>query len=811
MDKKNKGISLVSLIVIIVSTIILIGVAFTTGYNYIEESKRTEATAVVKLISSEASNLQNSMHTDAISGNVHYIGHALNTDDIDNIKNNIKGLPTDFNINATEELWYIIDGNAGEELGVKDSSKYLEKDILNTKEDTVKVALVDYITGEAYLVEIKTEYLGELKEDSACPASPDGTHGYSIQTCTKGSFCVYCGKTNEGHETGLGHDISYDTPTCTAAGICVKCNEINPNAPALGHDFKLNAIGAEEWQTDATRHWKECQRENCNAKKDMEEHLKGYIKITNADGTYDAKYHKEVCSTCGWESIETVHKMSYEMIGSTVHKRYCELCEYSDEHIDSGWKFDDTHHWKECTEDDCPDRNKKLFHDEHEDNNSDNLCDTCGKILDDDGPNAFDASNAKVISTTTSKIQVSAHTTDTAGGVGIKGYYFGIDYKDGDGIEWTNLIETGDLVANHTFINLEHKTEYDIYVKAIDYGENETPVYKILDTRTQEVPTIKGIKGVPTEYVKGAITIEFNELQTTLPDLSIEYSLDGGATWNNVVNSVTITDEDVELSARVKDTRSPEPNKGEIWKTTISIIDNTPPVVSNITAKDGDDSTELSVSHTAVVEIQDQKVGIAPNTTIKYGWSLSDSTEPTTYYTITTTNTDTIKNTTIEVTTPAESKGEYYLWIDSGVSDALGNETEEPVCSKIKFNVDDEDVTISNIRMYNANPEIDGKRLFVKTGGTVTVTFAASKALGKAPKVIVGGVASTNVTSSDMKNWTATIKAASAMPEGKLSLTISNIETESGKDSSNTYTEANLIEGPVTYDATLPVFENVNK
>lgn len=812
MVSRNRGISLVSLIIVVVSIIILISIVVNVGYNYIEETSRTEGETVLKLISDGAVNRQNDIHVEV---DMYYVGYPLNPDEL----TNIVGLPDDFAV-ETNDLWYFIDANSAAELGVKESDKFIEKDLKNPTKEVVKTVLVDYVTGEAYLVEIRTEFIAGVIEDTTCNQSPDDTHTYSIQTCTKGSFCIYCGVAQTGHESGLGHDFL--PATCTAAGICSRCGAINTSDPARGHSFPTNPItGDETWITDATKHWKTCEK--CGIKKDTEEHLKGYVRIKLSDSpeVYDAKYHKELCSVCGWESVKTPHQIAYEVTGDYTHRRYCELCEYSEEHVDSGWIVDDpTYHWRNCTEDcesldgviDCI-NGDKLFYDRHVDKNNDNVCDICLKVLDNTPPNSFDSpgSYARVDLATTSELYLSAYTTDDLVGVGIKGYSFGIDYKDGNGIVWDEIVETEEEPGARTYIDLIHNTQYDIFVKAFDKGENVSEAYKIPLTITAKVPDVKGVLGVPSDYVKDSFTVQFQDLNTTLPNLSIEYSTDGGTTWLNETVAIVVDKENVELRARVKDKRKPEPNRGDVWgPVNITNLDLTPPEIA-IAPKDGDNPTALQTNHTAIVTLRDVKVGITPGTTVQYAWSLSNTIKPTTYSMATTSNTSTSNSATVEITTPTGVTGEYYLWINEGVADALGNKTTEAVCSPNKYNVDDQDVTIGSIRMYNANPEIAGITDYVKTNGIVTVSFVTSKALRGAPEVAIGGVKATDVTSSDRINWTATITANTSMPEGKLSLSISKITTLAGKDSANTYDEGDLIEGPVIYDNTLPVIENVDK
>lgn len=818
MKKNNKGISLVSLVVIIIATIILISVVVTVGYNYIEESNRTKTKAIVALVSDAAKNLQNEKHIEAES--IYYVGHPLRSDAI----NNLKGVPDDFASKVVpESMWYLIDANSAEKLGILDASKYLEVDLKNPKEgnDVVKAVLVNYNTGEAYLVEIDRTFLGGTIENSICNGSGDGSHQYSIRTCNKGSFCIKCGLPNSGENSNpYGHE--YSMPTCTAAAICIRCNEIDPDQPATGHRFEINeSTGNEIWTTDATRHWKECTVEGCGAKKETASHDKGYVRIELASSKYDPQYHKEVCSTCGWESVKTEHKIKYEVTADKTHRRFCELCEYSEEHGDSGWIITDAeYHWREC-EDGCEDEKgnridcivgNKLFYDKHKDENSDKVCDTCQKVLDTMPPNAFTSDNVKVLETTTNIIKVSAVTEDETG---IKGYKFAIDENRDGIIDWDSvqLIEKEEGAAEKVFTNLEDNTLYAIYVIAMDKGNNVTPQYQIPNTKTKKVPNVK-INGIPEGSVSKEFIVSFEIDNTDDPTLDItnmliEYSIDGEKTWIEE-NSLNIEKEEVDLRVRAKDDRKEEPNTGDITKKVINSLDKTAPIIK-IMAKEGDDPSILKTVHTAVVTLKDDKTKINPGTTIRYAWSLSNTTPPTTYNVATTTNTSLNESGIVEITTPSGGVGEYYLWIDKGVEDAGNNKTTEAICSTIKFNIDDAELTVSNIRMYNPNPEITSQSGYVKTNGTVAVTFSSGKELSKAPTVNVGGIVSDNVTSTDNINWTATVIASSEMTEGPLSLNISNIVSVAGKTAVKEYTQSDLVEGPVIYDKTLPELEYIEK
>lgn len=805
MKKNNKGISLISLVVIIIATIILISVVVTAGYEYIQEANRKKTTAVVKLVSDAAKGRQSDKQMD-ISAPSYYVGHPFKTDNVDQIK----GLPEGFATKA-EDIWYLIDAKSAKELGVLETEKYLENDLKNPSSETATVVLVNYVTGEAYLVEIKRELLGGSIADSFCNQSAGGTHLYSIQTCIKGSLCINCGAPNVGHEEPLGHE--YSEPTCTLAAICIRCEEIDITQPAKGHIFEVDDSGNEKWTTDATRHWKECSV--CKTKKDSSEHNKGYVRIDIGGSNYDPQYHKEVCSECGWESVKTEHKIKYEILSDNTHRRYCELCEYSVEHTDSGWIHDDEEkHWKECEEGcptseggtiDCIDGNK-LFSGAHEDNNNDNVCDICQKVLDNQPPNSFTSigSYAKLDEATTSTLKVSAYTQDN---LEMAGYKFAIDENKDGIIDWNeiSLIESGDGIAGEiTFNNLRADTVYDIYVIGIDIAGNQTEAYKIPDTVTQKLPEVN-VVGIPNDYVSNEFTVTF-ETNTTLPNIKTEYSTDGGKTWIEG-SSFLVTEETVNLEVRAKDNYL---NVGNSNSIIIDKLDKTAPTIT-ITEKAGDNASVLKTQHTAVVNLSDSETKIKSETTIRYAWSLSNTTPPSTYEEVTTTNVKSQENVSVEINTPAGVMGEYYLWIDEGVSDAGNNKTTEPVCSESKFNVDDMELTLSNIRMYNPTPEIAGEGGFVKTDGTIMVVFASGKELANAPKVIIGGIQSSDVKSTDKINWTATVKATELIPEGEISLNISEIYAISGKAAQKNYTQDDLIEGPVIYDKTLPKLEYIDK
>ena len=64
MKNKNRGISMISLMVVIVSIVIISSIAITAGYRFIQESKETEKSALVSVVSEAAYKRQNDYNVD---------------------------------------------------------------------------------------------------------------------------------------------------------------------------------------------------------------------------------------------------------------------------------------------------------------------------------------------------------------------------------------------------------------------------------------------------------------------------------------------------------------------------------------------------------------------------------------------------------------------------------------------------------------------------------------------------------------------------------------------------------------------------
>lgn len=800
MRKSNKGISMISLVVVIISIIILSALAIGAGYRYMQESTRTEKATLTSIISEAAYKRQNDYNVDAKS---YYEGSVI-LDESDINENNFRNLPKDFDaekekinqkLNGTSPVWFVLDGESAKGLGVEKIDKYekyIVKDLNSIPKEDKKyspVALVEYITGTTYLVEMKGSF------DLEPPA--DHEHIWVTATCTENSKCRVCDQ--ELPNTALGHDII--PQTCTQAEMCRRCGEIFK--PAKGHDFNYGEES--HWTYNALKHWIECKN-GCGTQKEVANHSKNYIALSETDTNYH-KYHIENCYICGWESVITEHNIKIVNIDATYHKRYCTLCNYEVIHEDDGWHSDNNNHWKECN--DCNPDNK-ILNDKHVDEDGDNVCDVCGKDLDTTPPKAFDAGDIKIVSKTTHQIQVSAQTEDNDGGLGMSRYEFSID----GGTTWQRASVSSDSESGiYKFENQIHNKDYEILVRGYDKADNY--VEGSITTKTYEIPA----QFVNHELSQESITRDNVRVTLTMPTLSlpqeainellIVYRIQGNGTdWKEYTTPIEITEEGTTIIyAKIVDKRSPEPNSSSVVKTiTVSNIDRTPPTVT-IEATD----TEVTKSkHTVVVRIKDALAGIAKDTIIYYAWKESDG-EPTSYteYKVTSVAGNDV---TVQVTTPSDVVGKYYLWIKEGVKDAVENETTAPVKSSMYFDVDDRAPHLLTRTMRNkAADAID--ELYAKTGSTITVEIEADKELAQGPLVTINsnGVAKeARATSTDKINWTATITLDTSFAEELLDdVKFSDYTSSTGKlgEEYTTTTDNKYI----TYDKTLPILEYVNK
>lgn len=856
--RRNKGISMISLVIIVVVTVILIGIATTAGYKYITEGDRVKAEAVASVVSEAAYRRQNDLASGVAIA--YYEGYSFKVDDGNNQERYSKmtGLPStdliDGDGNETSDFipdclqekgakWFLVDAESASALGVLEAERFLTRNISYILEDEkdkeYTLVLADYMSGKGYLVDMPASYIKDsIRTEGGCLNSPTGNHNFKIiATCTTPALCIYC-KAEDPDNPALGHDFA--PPTCTASGVCRRCKAIDPDNGPLGHLFisneDINSVSLQEemaarecrlyknteseeaWITDALKHWHECIR--CGEKSNEGEHKKGYVSV---DGTY----HFNMCSICGWQSVKTKHIFVYLSVTDITHLKKCNICDYQEEHTDSGWLASHPdYHYRICDETDkCYDdtliingiETEILFKEAHYDHNNDLYCDVCGRSLDMDPPEAFGSSSeyyGKVIDTTTNSIKVEAFTEDK--GTGIQYYQFGILNPINGQIDWGELVYPTDSSSpvQQTFKDLKSNTEYTIYVKATDKSGNATAPYKIPDTKTDVFPNFNGLTNIPNHYVKGPIYAGIAPIETLDTNLTIKYSLDDGNTWQSIhitelsTAVITLTKETEKILVKFVDDAT-VPNESGVWEYVIEKIDLTPPTVK-MEAAVGDNNESLARKHTIKITLEDEKSGLAPDTEVRYAWSTDNKVVPTQFEKIYTQNYEDVSRVSFEINTPEEVSGKYYLWILEGVKDKVGNPTTKAVCSEIYFNVDDVDVTVSNIKMLNLSPAVEEEHLFVKTNGEVTISFETDKKLGEDAIVTLNDTKVT-MQSTDGLTHVGKVKIVDSFAEGTLQLSISNIVSETGKISTKTFSNVDLTEGPVIYDKTLPEFEYISK
>ena len=868
----RKGISMISLVVIIIVTLILVGIATTAGYRYITQVNKVRAQALQTAIGDAAYRRQNDV-TSGVSDR-YYDGYMFNIKNADFTL--IEYLPEeDFSgdnglpdgipdyLQIPGSMWYLFDAESATNIGADKAEGFLTRNLSyysgpdvtdEEKNELLKLVLADYATGEAYYVRmpawVALDAIGDAIAD--CPNSPTGKHKFTVATCTEPSVCIYCGLLN--HEA-LGH--LWIPPTCTEAGRCQRCGIIDPDHPALGHlmisnddldNAELIAMLAQNdsymianvddptkaWVADANKHWHQCIR--CGIKQNEDPHDRHFVSL-------DERTHQELCSICGWESVVSLHKIKYESVTDDTHKVWCEACLFGNEisgagvviHDDSGWLPDNpVFHYRICEHlstnycnnldidlESTHETVEVIFKEAHYDNNGDYLCDVCGRNIDTTPPPDFGFedfnSYVRVVDTTTSTITLEAYTDDQETHVAY--YNFGILNETTGAIEWTPNIPVSNPTdaAQYTFTGLESDKEYTFYVRATDSIGNQNNPYEI-KARTSGFPDFENIRGVPEGFVKGPYNIGVVPVETTLPDISLVYKQNTGD-WSDKTPIENMDSIEIPLSLEREVLYfkfvDEQGNESRVWTYTVECIDATPPSVT-ITPKAGDNNTSSALYHQATVTISDIRSGIDKDTPVRYGWSTSNTTPPSeaNLKTINTPNLEVAGTVSFDVVTPEGLNGDFYLWVMRGVEDFVGNATTDDVVSTMKFTIDDEQALLTNIKMLDLtpSPEVPEEKLFVKTDGEVTVTFTSDKLLRVDPIVRINGVDMTSITHSG-RNYTCKIRIDNTFEEGTLQLFIADVMSINGRVSDITYTNDDIVngEGPVYYDKTLPVLENIKK
>lgn len=339
--QKSKGISMVSLVVTIVCIILLSSMAIGIGLRYNKETRNRDEQAFIEVLSAAVSNRHEETNLD--SENYHYVGYYINdAEKFESIF--LPKIKTDTKFE--DGIWYLIDNESADELGVMLSENYIE-DIEDDYTGQVKVALVNYSNGETYIIDVDATEAKDLD--------------FSNMTKVDGHI----------------HKHNNSEPTCTEGVVCVECGYILKEP--LGHTYGDSFYTAEP--VDEYSHYrKACLR--CGMQGDYEAHNLKYehLKVENV------WYHKKECYVCGWQSLQSdlctlIYKMpedATEILNN--HIAICKYCEHTEmeAHKIVYKEISVTEHQVYCSK--C---NYTLRREEHVDSDKNNICDLCNYEITD--------------------------------------------------------------------------------------------------------------------------------------------------------------------------------------------------------------------------------------------------------------------------------------------------------------------------------------------------------------------------------------------------------------------------------------------
>ena len=175
-----------------------------------------------------------------------------------------------------------------------------------------------------------------------------------------------------------------DGSDVAAAYVCDVCGyERIVTPPSHEHSY-------DNWSKDGTSHWHECTDDGCPEKPESVKNKAAHVYTDDTDTTCDVCGYKRTITppvhehTYGdWSKDDTNHwrectddgcpERDESITDKAAHvytddaDMTCDVCGYertitppSHEHNYSNWSRDDTSHWHECTDADCPDRNESI-------------------------------------------------------------------------------------------------------------------------------------------------------------------------------------------------------------------------------------------------------------------------------------------------------------------------------------------------------------------------------------------------------------------------------------------------------------------
>lgn len=362
--KSNKGISMITLIITIICMIIFLGIAYRIGSRYISESKEEERSSLVSILSTSVVRRQNDKYIGVGETDLHYIGYHISTENFEKLYEVFEKKDCMYE----PGLWYALDAEKADELGIVDANKYLIKDLEKNTDDQIDkyLAVVDYYTGRVELLKHENirDSIGDIVDGD------DGTgceHQFTIVSCIEPSVCKKCGMVGT---KALGHNYNLDAATCTEDKKCTRCGYIAEKA--IGHEYENTLSYNDEG------HFNKCIRyDTCHGVGNFKKHELVYY-----ENLGDEWIHEVICKVCGWKNTEEACTTMVKSKDTLVHIKYCTKCgkERETDHDEvKQYKYVDRHEhlvW-------CKSCNYDLYKEEHIDVKLPyGICDLCKGIID---------------------------------------------------------------------------------------------------------------------------------------------------------------------------------------------------------------------------------------------------------------------------------------------------------------------------------------------------------------------------------------------------------------------------------------------